>query len=116
MNRDDLVLGSNEILYENEYGFIVYKQDVDYCEIHLIEIDKYKKFSGKGSELLKNFLEEKQKKDFIHEFYLEAILVDSSEMSLDDLGHFYEKFGFVEYNRTNEDGEKEKIYMSLKVD
>lgn len=116
MNRDNLVLASNEMLYENEYGYIVYKQDVDYCEIHLIEIDKYKKFSGKGSELLKTFIKEKKEKDMIHEFYLEAILVDSSEMNLDDLRRFYEKFGFVEYNRTNEEGEKEKIYMSLKLD
>lgn len=115
MDRDKVVLGSNEILYENDFGYIIYKQDVDYCEIHLIEIDKYKKLSGKGSELLKNFLKEKQEKDKIHEFYLEAILVDSSVMTLDDLGKFYEKFGFKEYNRTNEDGEKEKIYMTLHV-
>ncbi len=116
MNRDQVELGSNEILYENEYGYIVYKQDVDYCEIHLIEIDKYKKLSGKGSELLNNFLKEKQEKDKIHEFYLEAILIDGSVMSLDDLGHFYEKFGFKEYNRTHDDGDKEKIYMTLTID
>lgn len=116
MDRKEVKLGSNEILYENEYGYIVYKQDVDYCEIHLIEIDKYKKLSGKGSELLNNFLKEKQEKDKIHEFYLEAILIDSSVMTLDDLAHFYEKFGFIEYNRTSEDGEKEKIYMTLKLD
>lgn len=116
MNRDEITLGSNEILYEDEYGYIIYKQDVDYCEIHLIEIDKYKKFSGKGSKLLTNFLKEKKENDKIHEFYLEAILTDSSVMTLDDLGHFYEKFGFMEYNRTNEDGDKEKIYMSLRVD
>lgn len=111
MNKK-LFLDENQKLFEKEVGYIIYSIDKNTCSIDFIEIDNYRKNKGQGSKLLDDFINTMNKKS-INEFYLEAILTEKAVFGLEELISFYEKFGFKECDRFEDD--ILRIYMSLKV-
>jgi len=113
MIKRDLVLGENEKLYEKEAGYIIYKQDENSCEIRLFEIDTQPKNKGYGKKLIKEFMADKEKEGVI-EFYLDSWVTKDGIYSIEVLTSFYQKLGFVETDRMEEEG-KLRIFMSRDV-
>jgi len=89
------VLSEDQILFENKYGFIIYRIDNEsYCDIDFIRIDKNSFRSGKGTELLQEFIKFANDKFNVNEYYLDAVVQNPDIMNMDNLISFYKNNGF----------------------
>lgn len=118
--RRKLFLDDNQKVYEEMNiseglnavkGYIIYSFDKNSCYIDYIEVDNNEKNQGEGTKLLNKFIKNMKSKN-IDNFYLEALITKNSIFDLKTLICFYEKFGFKEYDRFEDD--ILRIYMSLK--
>ena len=111
------ILGDDQQLFRDDKGFIIYKlkdhKGEKYCEIDLIRIDKSKLKQGHGSVLLQGFLKEIAQSG-ISEFYLDAVVVEGSKHTIDELIQFYEKHGFEVLDRLEDEVVRVFMYLNIR--
>ena len=115
MKNRKIMLDENQLFFEDDYGYIIYKKDKPYCEICLITVDKADKNKGYGTKLLSSFIK-KMKNEKIVEFNLDAWVTFDGIFDIVILTKFYEKFGFKETERIiEEEGTRVFMYLNIRI-
>jgi len=84
------------LVFQNEDGFVYYREDKNKCEIEFVKIKEDRRHRGLGTKLMKDFFNEVPQ---CNTFYLTAYFnpeINDEETSLDffALVRFYETLGF----------------------